>query len=584
MKNNKIMILQYGCLSNQVISKRVELYLIENKYKLTKILEESDVLIISACVVKKESEEKLIKTIEHNVRKKIIVIGCISPDIKSQYENISFLEEMSNIELLFPPDIVEYNLIKLDGEPNYYAYIPDYIDNKLVDYIKFEKILSRINEELAESFKNSVVGFEFVSESKPYYRVVVSTGCNFKCSYCLIWKIKGKYKSRTISDVLSDIEQGYTLGYKKFILIGDELSSYGIDIYKKYVLGELLCRINSRFKDIKIAIRYLEPMVLPKIWESIKKYINNDFISYINIPIQSGSVTILKNTNRHIEILKLADIIKDIRQNYNGPLLTHIMVGFDFEDINDINKTALFLEKFFDNTSIHRFSPRPNTAFATLKTHACVIEHEKIIEDIRYTIRTKYLKRILRNIATVKEKAHIQKEKEYRFSTQKLSKETLSSINKFNWSEEETQTDIVFMNKNVDGFVARIRSVNSLLYLQFKMKNELHDWSEISIGIEKEELKSILMVLNDYFQPRNIITRKRKFFTLRNNVSIYFDSLKHIGEYIEIEGVDENVDDTLFNLFKLTLLDVEEPYGKILENLNIDTTSEIESFLQMMNN
>ncbi|GHT08482.1 hypothetical protein AGMMS49525_17690 [Bacteroidia bacterium] len=129
----------------------------------------------------------------------------------------------------------------------------------------------------------------------------------------------------------------------------------------------------------------------------------------------------------------ISDIISQIRMKYSGPILTHIMLGFDFETIEDIEQTASFLQKNFDNTSIHQFSPRPNTKLCNLNINKNIEKHEIIIRNVRTLIRTQYLKKILTNISKVTPQK-VQKEKEYRFSAQKVPLEVITKLKSLNWS------------------------------------------------------------------------------------------------------------------------------------------------------
>ncbi|GHT08479.1 hypothetical protein AGMMS49525_17680 [Bacteroidia bacterium] len=132
------------------------------------------------------------------------------------------------------------------------------------------------------------------------------------------------------------------------------------------------------------------------------------------------------------------------------------------------------------------------------------------------------------------------------------------------------------MNKDIDDFVARIRHAKSGYFLQFKIKNFEHDWNEISIELNNSEIKTVINVLREYFTPRNVIARTRKFYKYNDKITFYWDSLRHLGEYLEIEGEDTMVDEVLNHYFLLNTSDVEAPYGKILESLNINMDEEIE--------
>lgn len=575
MKEEQIFLKSLGCLSSIHLTQRLAEYLKLNGYD---IMDEGSAttLIISCCIVTEEEEQNIVNLLLQNQEKRIFLVGCMNEEIavrvQKYHSNMIAMNGYAEIERYFPPREVAWELVRFSGE---YALnkIPSYISEKYDKYKGFVNVMGRLDPKTGEDICNSIIGYEFRNEQSSYYKVMVSEGCTHQCSFCLVKKVKGRYRSRAIEKILQDIAEGYEKGFRNFILIADEMSAYGIDLYKKYALGELLREIIDSFEGIKLQLRYLEPMHLKKIWKDIKPYITDKYISYLNVPIQSGSEKLLERIKRKTDLMYLKNILTEIRQNYSGPLLTHVIVGFKFEQDEDLDMTVQYLENF-DNTSIHTFSPRKGTELENEGLHREIKKHMLYLENAQKKIRALSLKRMLFKISDVRQS---EKELEYRYPVTILPESVSNYIKQLPWGKEIYQADLIFMNPQVEGFVARIR-VDAEISLQFKIKEENHLWKEISIPVKKEELSAIVFVLHDYFQPMGIVEKTRRTFQLEEGISVCLDRVTHLGEYIEIEGINTDVKTVLDDL-GLRREDSAEPYGKMLDELHLDTESEIQRFL-----
>lgn len=575
MKEEQIFLKSLGCLSSIHLTQRLAEYLKLNGYD---IMDEGSAttLIISCCIVTEEEEQNIVNLLLQNQEKRIFLVGCMNEEIAARvqkyHSNMIAMNGYAEIERYFPPREVALESVRFSGE---YALnkIPSYISEKYDKYKGFVDVMGRLDPKTGEDICNSIIGYEFRNEQSGYYKVMVSEGCTHQCSFCLVKKVKGRYRSRAIEKILQDIAEGYEKGFRNFILIADEMSAYGIDLYKKYALGELLREIIDSFEGIKLQLRYLEPMHLKKIWKDIKPYITDKYISYLNVPIQSGSEKLLERIKRKTDLMYLKNILTEIRQNYSGPLLTHVIVGFGFEQDEDLDMTVQYLENF-DNTSIHTFSPRKGTELENEGLHREIEKHMLYLENAQKKIRTLSLKRMLFKISDVRQS---EKELEYRYPITMLSKSVSNYIKQLPWEKEIYQADLIFMNPQVEGFVARIR-VDAGISLQFKIREENHLWKEISIPVKKEEISAIVFVLHDYFQPMGIVEKTRRTLQLEEGVSVCLDRVTHLGEYIEIEGINTDVK-TILDDLGLRREDSAAPYGKMLDELHLDTESEIQRFL-----
>lgn len=575
----KVKIFNFGCSMNEHENHKVKEYLIKNNYKISE--SDYDTLIVSCCAVTSENEEAIKKFILDNISKTIYFVGCISPTLKSficqfDYKYCTNYEDIHNY---FPFVNFPYENISYVGSYNTYN-IPEYLKENFKNYAVACNCFKSKSEVLANFVSEGLIGFEFRFNEENIYKIKVSSGCSHSCNYCIIPHLKGKVKSRTIEHILLDIEKGYNSGYKYFLLLADDLASYGIDIYKKLSLCDLLKNIKERYSDIKIGLRYLEPMTIPILWNQLKNYITDDFIFALNIPIQSGSNNVLKAINRPDNINVLISIIKEMRENYSGPLLTHVIVGFPFETIDDINKTKQVLE-YFDNTSVHIFSPRILTKFADYSISEQAKEHEFLINEYKKVMLAKYLKRIFYSFANKKQEIS-NNELEYRF---KLNDDILYKLNStyrdLKWTENFQQNDIVFKNPDIDGFIIRFRK-DKKHYMQIKIKKVEHEWKEISIPITSNDLQYLINFVKMFMIPMGVVSKNRIFTNLINNcVRFYIDDVKHLGKYLEIEGDNISINEYVSAL-GLSIKDACPPYGKMLDELNLDIENEINDVLKKL--
>ncbi len=572
-----IKIINFGCLMNGHENNRIKEYLTKNNYIINE--DKFDAIIVSCCAVTSKNEEIIKKFTIENYNKKIYFFGCISKTLREFIlkNNFEIGDSYNCIEKFFPPVNKSYSDITYSG--NYeITNIPDYLEKTINSYYTFCNYFEKINKGLASAIANGLTGFEFRYQDKEIYKVKVSSGCSHSCNYCIIPKIKGFIKSRLIEEILLDIEVGHKKGFKKFLLLADDLASYGIDNYKEYSINKLLKEIKNKFSDVKIGLRYLEPMTLPKIWNSIKEFINDSFIFSLNIPIQSGSQTILEKVNRNMNVAQLKIILQDMRTYYTGPILTHVIVGFHFESEIDIDQTMELLN-FFDNTSIHIFSPRVSTKFYNLKNHPNTALHENKILNYKKYMFAKYLHRIFTTYIKTSKNIY-RNEYEYRYPlTTKLKKEIDDTFEKTEWSKPISQTDIVFMNNSFPGFVIRLRHVERW-NIQIKIKKSEFEWQEISLPIMHQDLNSLYEFLEIFMEPKSVISKKRIFSKILNfNINLCLDDVKYLGAFVEFEATDNIVNKIIFDL-GLSVEDACPPYGRMLDDLNLDVEKEIQEAIK----
>ncbi|MFH2066120.1 MAG: radical SAM protein [Pseudomonadota bacterium] len=193
------------------------------------------------------------------------------------------------------------------------------------------------------------------------YYLVICQGCVHNCSYCAIKKAKGKVKSKPIPRILSELKYGLELGYKHFMIIGDDCGSYGMDIGTD--LAELLNVL--QLYDIRIHINYFEPGEFIKLYPKIQPGAF-EIIDFINIPVQATSRRILKLMNRKYNFDDIITTVKKLKTRFSHIYLeTHVIFGFPTETMKEFTGTFHLLDSF-DAVICFYYTDRGNVASSRL--------------------------------------------------------------------------------------------------------------------------------------------------------------------------------------------------------------------------
>ncbi len=194
----------------------------------------------------------------------------------------------------------------------------------------------------------------------------IAEGCDNRCTYCIIPKLRGRYRSRTIAHIVAEAKAMVQAGVSELIIIAQDTSRYGIDNYKSYKLVELLTQLNAIAGIKWIRLQYIYPDILTD--ETIKGIAALDkVVDYFDIPIQHASDTVLKRMHRNTSVAQIRSVIKSIRKHCDNPCIrTTVIVGFPGETGDDFNALLDFVEEVkFDRLGAFRYSLEENTpAFA----------------------------------------------------------------------------------------------------------------------------------------------------------------------------------------------------------------------------
>ena len=324
---SKFSIITLGCPKNTVDSELIGASLLDRNYKYTDSIDEADVVIINTCGFIKTAAKQSIETIsnvintikQNNLKTKVIVSGCLVTREKEKLSKI-----FKEVNAFY--DTATFNNIAQD------------ID-KIIDGEKIIK-LSEYTKSIDYSSKLS----RFITTG--YYSYVkIAEGCNHTCSFCYIPKIRGKYKSRPIEDIFLEVKNLVNLGIKEIILVSQDTSFYGYDIYKKLALNELLEKLCSIEGDYWIRLLYLYPTTLTtEAIKTIAKYSN--IVKYIDMPLQHSSFKVLRAMRRPGNKEFYLKLLDKIRSNIDQVVIrSTFIVGHPYEEEEDFKDLIDFLQK-----------------------------------------------------------------------------------------------------------------------------------------------------------------------------------------------------------------------------------------------
>lgn len=345
-----------GCSKNLVDTEMTIGLFKKNEYKIVNNPEDADIIVINTCGFIEPAKQEAINTIlemaEYKKKrcKYLIVMGCLVQRYKKDLEKL-----IPEVDLFIKYQ--EYDTIWEQIQ----AVIEDKKNNNLLE----NKNCKHSRHSCKLEFNQRVIT---TGQNFAYLRI--AEGCSNRCTYCAIPYIRGKFVSRKIEDVLEEAENLAKQGYKELIVIAQDTSKYGIDIYGESKLAELLQKL-SKIDGIKwIRFLYTYPESITD--ELIKVVKENDKIcNYFDIPIQHISDTVLKRMNRKSNGKSIRNLIEKIRKEIpNCIIRTTVMVGFPGETQEDFNELYEFIKwAKFDRMGAFAYSKEDGTPAEKLNNH-----------------------------------------------------------------------------------------------------------------------------------------------------------------------------------------------------------------------
>jgi ribosomal protein S12 methylthiotransferase len=219
--------------------------------------------------------------------------------------------------------------------------------------------------------------------------VRISEGCDHGCTYCVIPKIRGKYRSRRSQDIFNELQVLQEKGIKEIVLIGQDIAPYGCDLDEGFDLPELLKKIATTFDFTWIRMMYLYPEgITDKLLATVKQH--PAICQYFDIPLQHLNDTVLKRMGRKMSYAQISELIGKIRKTLPDAVLrTSIITGFPGETAdqhNDLIKKIKLLP--FDHLGVFKYSQEENTPAAEFEHQITEDEKEQRYNDIMITQQT----------------------------------------------------------------------------------------------------------------------------------------------------------------------------------------------------
>jgi ribosomal protein S12 methylthiotransferase len=240
-----------------------------------------------------------------------------------------------------------------------------------------------ILQEFNADYKKDLLGERLLSTPKHYAYLKISEGCNRTCSFCAIPLMRGKHVSKTIEQIVAEAESLVAKGVKEIMLIAQELTYYGLDIYKQRELPKLL----NALADIKglewIRLHYAYPHKFPMDILDVMRERTN-ICNYLDIPLQHASNNMLKAMKRNITREEMDVLIDDIRAAVPGICIrTTLITGFPGETLEDVEELKTFLQKHrFDRVGIFQYSHEENTSAYDFEDNVSADEKERRATEI----------------------------------------------------------------------------------------------------------------------------------------------------------------------------------------------------------
>ncbi len=331
LKKDKVNVITLGCSKNLVDSENMITQLRGNDFEVVHDSndEDANVIVVNTCGFIDLAKEESVNTIlsyaeekkEGNIDK-LYVTGCLSQRYRDDLE-----KEIPEVDAFFGTLELPGLLAKFDAD-----------------------------------YKHELIGERITTTPMHYAYLKISEGCNRTCSFCAIPLMRGKHISRSIEDLVKEAKNLARMGVKELMLIAQELTYYGLDLYKERALPKLLHALADVEGIDWIRLHYAYPSKFPRdIFDAMAE--RKEICNYLDIPLQHANNDVLKRMRRQITREETVDLINYARERVPGiHIRTTMLVGFPGETEEEFQDLCDFVEKMqFDRLGVFQYSHEEDT-------------------------------------------------------------------------------------------------------------------------------------------------------------------------------------------------------------------------------
>ena len=334
MNQKKVHIVTLGCPKNQVDSEVLAAQLKANGYALSDTPEGADVAVVNTCgfidAAKQESIETILQIAEQKKSgtiRKLVVTGCLVERYKNELK-----EGLTEVDAFFGTS-------------------------------ELKNVLQNFGAE----YRFDMIGDRVLTTPPHYAYLKISEGCDNPCSFCAIQLMRGKHVSKPVEEIIRETELLANKGVKELIVVGQDTTYYGLDIYGSRELPTLMRKLGEVPGIEWVRLMYAYPAKFPEeLLDAMRE--GRKTVKYIDIPIQHISDKLLKSMRRGISRRKLEELLQSIRDRVPGVAIrTTLIVGYPGEGEKEFEELMQFVEEFkFDRLGVFTYSVEDGTTAAIL--------------------------------------------------------------------------------------------------------------------------------------------------------------------------------------------------------------------------
>ena len=340
--NKKIGMVSLGCPKNLVDSELMLGKLRSEGFEIVNDADEADVIIINTCGFIESAKQESIDTILEMAALKerncelLVVAGCMAERYRTE-----ILEEIPEVDVIL-------------GTGSYH---------EIADAIREAYSGKRVSRHRELADISYLDGERIVTTGKGYAYLKIAEGCDNRCTYCIIPALRGPYRSRKMESIIEEAQRLADAGIKELVVTAQDTTRYGLDLYGRKMLPELVRNLSSIGTVEWIRLLYCYPEEMDMVL--LKEIAENDKVcKYIDIPIQHASQAILRKMGRRGSISDICRLIDTIRDEIPDAVIrTTVITGFPGETEEDFETLAEFIKKYrFDRLGTFMYSKEEGTA------------------------------------------------------------------------------------------------------------------------------------------------------------------------------------------------------------------------------